>query len=98
MNIDALQTLLLSLLRGRFSSLSISYNESPAMNYETVEQYLSRNDDDIEDWVSPEERALAIAGNGLWEAHWYPDTPVGFCVLRASSLTALITALQEFTE
>jgi hypothetical protein len=32
----------------------------------------------------------AIATDELWTMQWYPETPVGFCVLHASTLAALL--------
>ncbi len=45
------------------------------------------------DWVSPEEREKAIRDDSVWVLHWYPETPVGFCCLAASSLEALQAAV-----
>lgn len=92
-----LEAMLRSLMKGEFSSLTIGFNDSNAPNYNTVKAYLEGWPDgaDHTDWVSEEERAKAIETNSWWNAHWYPDTPVGFCSISASSLPALLTALAE---
>ena len=72
------------------ASLHLEHN--PHLGYsQSVEQW----DEDQEkraDWVSPEERAKAIATNEIWTLQWYPETPIGFHALVASSLEALIDA------
>lgn len=62
--------------------------------YLTVAQALANNGED-DHWVSPEERAKAIATNELWTLQWYPDTPIGFNLLAASSLDALRSAVLQ---
>lgn len=47
------------------------------------------------EWASDEEREKAIATNEIWELHWYPDTPVGFCSVFASSFGALVAWLER---
>lgn len=54
--------------------------------YETVEQYTA---DFADEWASDAEREKAIREDSLWELQWYPDTPVGFYRIMASSLEAL---------
>lgn len=63
--------------------------------YETVQQTIADDSGYYGErsWVSPEERLRAIETNELWTAQWYPDTPVGFHVLHASSLDALNEAM-----
>ncbi len=65
--------------------------------YETVEQTLSDDGGyyDARSFVSPGDRQRCIDTNELWTAQWYPETPVGFNVLHASSLEVLNAALAE---
>jgi len=44
-------------------------------------------------WASLEERQRAIDSDSLWTMHWYPETPVGFNVVHASSLEAIMAWL-----
>lgn len=94
-NLIALEIELRSLLKGEFSSLSLSFNEGPAPNYMTVAQ---EDDDPFKkpyDWVSEEERQKARKTNSLWVLQWYPNTPIGFNAIAASSLPALFEALRS---
>lgn len=65
--------------------------------YETVEQMIASGHPAIDDhyFVSPEDRQRCIDTNEMWEAQWYPETPVGFHKICASSLEVLNTALAE---
>lgn len=91
--IDEMETMLLSLLKGEHSSLSIGFNDSHASSYLKPEDDEWLEDD--EDWVSPDEKVKAFKDNTVWTAQWYPNTPIGFNKLHASSLTVLIEALSE---
>jgi hypothetical protein len=89
-----LEQLLRSLLRGKHSSLSLSFNEGNGPNYQTV----AEEDEDGSghgDWISEAEREKGIRENSKWVLQWYPETPVGFCALAASSLPALIEAVRD---
>jgi hypothetical protein len=77
------------------ASLYLSHNEHLG-NYDTVKEQIWDEDyyaDD--DWVTPEEKQKAIDTNELWTLHWYPDTPVGFCLYHASTLEALMSVFKE---
>lgn len=78
------------------AGMSISHNEHKNV-YETVEQYIrpfgAQDPDDS--FVSEEERQKAIETNELWEIHWYPDTPVGFYRVRASTFEAALAGALE---
>ena len=67
-------------------------------NYETVESYLESLDAVDDEWLSPEDRAKAIEADELWHLQWYPDTPVGFYRLFASSLDALREACERLSD
>lgn len=88
---EALERDLLGLLRGEWSSLTLGMNEPNAANYMTVEQAA---DDEVmfglTDWISEEEKAKAIANNRAWTLQWYPETPVVFHRIAASSLSAIV--------
>lgn len=72
-------------------SLHLTHNQHLAY-YSTVE-----HEDATEqlDWVSEEQRKLAIARNEMWEIQWYPETPIGFHKLCAAELGPLLEALRE---
>ena len=63
--------------------------------HETVAQRVAQGDDDH--WVSSEERQQAIDTDEVWSIQWYPNTPIGFYRLQASSWAAIETALATMT-
>ena len=76
------------------ASFTLSHNEH--LNYySTVEREIRDRPDWFDDasWVSMDEKAKAIATNEIWTAQWYPETPVGFHTLHASTLEALNAGL-----
>jgi len=76
-------------------SLRIEFNQH-ANNYDTVEQWLADAEvDPWFSWVSEDERAKAIASDSVWICQWYPDTPIGFSGLAASSFDVLMAAVNE---
>ncbi len=80
------------LLPPHAAGLSLEHNLHKNV-YESVEdhyQYLS-----ADDWVSEAERLNAIATDSVWVLQWYPETPVGFHWLAASTLRALLTHLAK---
>lgn len=79
-----------ALLPQHKASLHLTHNDHRA-GYETIPEY-TRNNNLIDDWVSPEEREKAIREDSLWVLHWYPDTPIGSYSVCASSLEAVIAA------
>jgi hypothetical protein len=86
---NELEKLLRGLLKGEHSSLTLSFNEHCA-SYQNAAEAESVGDFEHFDWVSEDERKAAIAANSVWVLHWYPNTPVGFRALGASSLPALL--------
>lgn len=92
--LDALEAKLRGLLKGQYSSLSLSFNKGPGPNYMTVAQEEEQGDS-FGDWVSEEERQKGISTNSKWVLQWYPNSPVGFHDLAASSLRALIEAIPD---
>ena len=72
------------------ASLSITHNPHLDL-YQTVAEYI---EDNHNDFVSDEEYEESVMTGELWELRWYPETPVGFCTLMASSLPALLKAAE----
>jgi hypothetical protein len=89
--IPELERQLRNLLQGEHSSLTISFNEH-AHNYCDAHKAVERGILGSDEWVSEEEKQRAIETNSVWSLQWYPETPVGFHSLLASSLEAVITA------
>jgi hypothetical protein len=63
--------------------LHLSHNEHLDV-YETVEQFY-----EADCFVSPEEWRKAVAEDSVWVLHWYPETPIGFYRIAASTLEAI---------
>ncbi len=96
---------LLKLLKGEFSCLTIGFNDDHTPNYVNAQRWADEygeyrgDDDDRIHWVSEEERQKAIRENSVWTIQWYPDTPVGFCCVGASTFEAAATyALQPLDD
>ncbi len=85
---------LLKLLHGKFSSLTIAFNDEHAINYATAQEWhdkwhgYSGDSDDVISWPTDEERLKAIRENSVWTIQWYPRTPVGFCCVGAPTFEA----------
>ena len=89
---------LLTLLNGKYSSLTIGFNDEHAANYTDAQgwhdewgMYGGGADHDCIQWASEDEREKAIKNNTVWTIHWYPDTPVGFTCVGASTFEAAAT-------
>lgn len=78
-----------ALLRSKSGSIHLTFNEHEGY-YDSPGE---RTDEDT--WVSAEEKHKAITTNSVWTLQWYPDTPVGFYVLTASSLEAVLAAAEK---
>lgn len=88
---EEIEKSMLALLKGEYSSLSLTFNDGPAPNYMSVKQWIEEGpSDQSDDWVSEDEKQRAIETNKMWNLHWYQDTPVGFYSVSASSLPALL--------
>jgi hypothetical protein len=93
-----LELLLRSKLHGKHSSLILSFNDGPGPNYMTVREYYESFEDDRYSWISEEEKQKAFENNSVWVLQWYPQTPVGFCEIRGSTLEAVIEAFKKEEE
>jgi len=69
--------------------LHLSHNEHRDV-YETIEEFY-----DPEDFISTEEWGKAVAEDSVWVLHWYPNTPIGFIRIAASTLEAIKSKLKE---
>jgi hypothetical protein len=93
MNLDQIKDLL---LKGEFSSLSITCNNQNS-SYETVAKALEN-----ENWFSdedfvPGEKEKCVATNTIWTLQYYPSTPVGFCLIHASTWQAIADHVMKET-
>lgn len=73
------------------AALHLVHNEH--LNYyATVAQAIADADHGYVDWVSEEQKQKAIDTNDCWYLQWYPETPVGFCLMAAADLDVLLEA------
>ena len=75
------------------ASLHLTHNQHLAY-YMTVEECMHQGDHGYreDDWVSPEQKQKAIETNDCWSLQWYPETPLGSCILVAADLDILLAA------
>lgn len=64
--------------------LSIDHNEHHAY-YETIEEFVAHSNL-LELFENREDYARSILNDEIWTIQWYPNTPVGFNLVAASSL------------
>ena len=69
--------------------LHLSHNEHRDV-YETVEKFY-----DVDSFISMEELTKAISEDSVWVLRWYPETPIGFHRIAASTLEAIEDKLKE---
>ena len=69
--------------------LYLTHNEHKDV-YETIEQFY-----EPEDFISPQEWEKAISENSVWVLQWYPNTPVGFNRIAASTLEAIKKTIEK---
>ena len=66
--------------------------------YKSIEEAIAEVDDGPDEWVSPEEREKALVADSIWNLQWYPDTPIGFFSVSASTLEAVLREAQKIDE
>ena len=72
------------------ASMHVTHNDHKNI-YQSVAEWCDDNVDWV-NWVSDAEKAKAIEMDSVWSIQWYPDTPVGFYVVAASTFEAAIEA------
>jgi len=75
-------------------ALILTHNEHKNV-YMTVAESIDQRSFAYCDWVSSEQKEKAIATNECWSLQWYPETPVGFCLLSAADLDVLLEAAKK---
>lgn len=89
---------LLRIIPKHAASFSIEHNANKDV-YETVAEHTQfiAEMSGTESWISGAEKEKAIRDGELWTCRWYPDTPIGFFEIWASSLEAILTELDRLT-
>jgi hypothetical protein len=92
----SLDGLLKELLNGKFSHALITYN-TQMDNYTSLQQAVDEEDEWLlkTEWASEAEYNKGLETNTLWTLQWYPDTPVGFCLIHAATLDGLFNYFKE---
>ena len=62
--------------------------------YEPIAEFIA-NRELADDFATPEAMQKAIDEDSLWVLHWYPNTPVSFHRIVASSLDEIQQRLKE---
>jgi hypothetical protein len=86
-----LEEKLRSLLKGEHTSITINFNDHKGSYVKTAEAVIDGTYD-YADWVSDDEKRKAVETDSVWTLQWYPETPIGFYCLAASSLDAVVRA------
>lgn len=75
------------------ASLTLTHNQHKDY-YLTVAKSVEDGDHGYTDdcWVSEEQKQKAIETDECWTLQWYPETPIGFCLLSAADLDVLLEA------
>ena len=76
------------------ASLSLTHNQHKDY-YMTVAQSVDEKEHGYRDWVSEEQKQKAIETNECWFIQWYPNTPVGFCIMAACDLEILLDEVNK---
>lgn len=76
------------------NELMLDYNGHMG-SYMTIEEYYEDCLGSSDEWISEEERKLAIDNNSVWHIHWYPNTPIGSYKILCHSLEKGLKYLQE---
>lgn len=73
------------------ASLHLTHNDHKSY-YSSVNKAIRDKDHGYTEdcWVSEEQKKKAIETDDCWILQWYPNTPVGFCVLTAADLDVLL--------
>jgi hypothetical protein len=90
-----LEVKLLAPLKGQYSALYLSFNESAAANKMTVKEYYEHIDETDFYPVSEEDNKICVSANSLWVLQWFPNSPVGSHSVGASSLSILLSYVFE---
>jgi len=74
--------------------LTITHNEHRNY-YQTAAAYIQEYGTDLGQWKSGDALKRAIETDQIWSIHWYPTTPVGFCVVFAPTLEEALELANE---
>jgi hypothetical protein len=78
------------------ASLHLMHNDHK-LSYVSVAQAIENEDHGYQDdcWVNNEQKQKAIDTNECWVLQWYPNSPVGFCILSGADLDVVLVEAQR---
>lgn len=88
----SIEILINKITRGEPNHLSIEFNPQWVL-YQTVKEYL--DDDDKTTFENEREKQKCIETNTLWEILYYPNTPICFYCVGASTLELALQTMVE---
>jgi hypothetical protein len=74
-------------------SFELSHNPHKP-NYYSISEYLDIYVGENATWADDDQRQKALDTDELWEARWFPATPIGVCMLVACDLSVLLSVLE----
>lgn len=74
------------------TSISLTWNEDHSYMYQAAD---GNYEYDSTEWVSQDEYLKAMTENSVWCLRWYPNTPIVFHCIKASSIQAIIDYLEK---
>lgn len=75
-------------------SLSLEHNEHKNY-YDDIGDFINSLKYNDEDFVSLEEKQRCIDTDEIWVLQYYPNTPVGYNLIIASTLDAILEQVQK---
>jgi hypothetical protein len=77
----------------KYVSMTITHNEHK-LYYQTAKQFIEEGH--VKScFINQEEIDKAIETDEVWSVQWYPDTPVGSCIVYASTLSVIFEHIQS---
>lgn len=74
------------------AALHLTHNDHKSYYLTVAEAIHNKDHGYVDCWVSAEQMQKAIDTDECWTLQWYPETPVGFCLLSAADLDVLLKA------
>lgn len=87
--------LAVNLCTGEFSSLSVSFNDFKSDYITAAEAIRRQSDYYAADSFTKGGLERCIETNTIWTLHWYPETPIGFCLIHGPTFAEVIAEAQE---
>jgi hypothetical protein len=76
-----------------YVSMTVTHNEHK-LYYQTAEQFIAEGHVKSQ-FLNQEEVDKAIETDEIWSVQWYPNTPVGSCMVYASKLNVIFEYIQS---